>query len=136
MQQLATRLSANLLSETDSEFVGGMPRPDDLPLSFTQEGLWFLEQLESLGAAYSHGAAFQLLGALDVSALDRAVRELVCRHESLRTHFESVDGRGVQRIRDPSSFRLERLDASSLPDGAAERAEWIRLELARPFDLS
>jgi hypothetical protein len=136
LQQLATRLSTNLQPEPDSEFVGSASRPADLPLSFAQERLWFLEQLESLGSAYNLGDAFQLFGSLNADALELSLRELVRRHESLRTRFESVSGRGVQRIGNPDDFRLERPDASSLPDGAADRAEWIRAELSRPFDLS
>ena len=127
LQELASRLSSMGLPEVASGFLSGAPRPIDLPLSFGQERLWFLEQLESLGAAYNLGEAIELVGSLDVDALERSWRELVRRHESLRTHFESMDGRGVQRIRDSGDFRLERPDPASLLNGSVERQEWIRL---------
>ncbi|WP_163871182.1 condensation domain-containing protein, partial [Myxococcus eversor] len=63
------------------------PRTDALPLSFAQQRLWFLDQLEPASAAYNMPAALRLTGALDVSSLQRALSELVRRHESLRTSF-------------------------------------------------
>src|SRR4051812_33241311 len=136
LQTLAARLSASALPEVESNFTSGVPRPDRLPLSFAQERLWFLEQLESLGTAYNLGNAFRLLGHLDVAALERSLRELVRRHEGLRTRFYAVDGQGVQQIGDGSDWHLERPDAHALLAGAMGRDEWINSQLTRPLDLS
>src|SRR4051812_45927736 len=66
------------------------------PLSFAQEGLWFLEQLQPGNTAYNLSAAYRLRGALDIDALRRALDEVVRRHESLRTSFRVEQGRPVQ----------------------------------------
>ena len=64
------------------------------PLSYTQQRLWFLDQLEPGNAAYNLHAAFRLRGAVDASALDRALQLIVARHEALRTTFRHP-GRGA-----------------------------------------
>jgi hypothetical protein len=69
-----------------------------IPLSFSQEGLWFLDQLSGPGSAYNVARAMRLKGALDPDVLERSLRALVARHESLRTTFEQRDGTAVQRV--------------------------------------
>ncbi|WP_414683584.1 amino acid adenylation domain-containing protein [Mycobacterium marinum] len=68
------------------------PRPAVVPLSFTQSGLWFLEQVQGPSAVYNMAAAFRLGGGLDVDALGAAWVDVVGRHESLRTVFPAVGG--------------------------------------------
>src|SRR5260370_42648409 len=68
------------------------------PTSFAQQRLWFLDQLEPGTAAYNIARAFRIIGPLDVQALTRAVQEVVRRHESLRTIFDSVDGQATQIV--------------------------------------
>src|SRR5882672_10772731 len=68
----------------------------DLPLSYTQDRLWFLDQLGLVGAAYNIPAVVRLEGAVDVTALERSLGEVIRRHEVLRTRFETEDGRGIQ----------------------------------------
>src|SRR6185436_19644310 len=63
------------------------PRPSALPLSFAQQRLWFLDQLEPGSAAYHIPAALRMRGALDIAALERAIGAIVARHEVLRTRF-------------------------------------------------
>ncbi|MFY9557037.1 MAG: AMP-binding protein, partial [Blastocatellia bacterium] len=79
-------------------------RDRDLPLSFAQQRLWFMEQLEPGGAIFNMPAAVRLTGRLDVPALERSFNEIVRRHESLRTTFKSVDGEPVQVIAPPERF--------------------------------
>ena len=67
-------------------------RNGPLPASFAQQRLWFLDQLEPGQASYNIPAAVRLMGRLDVPALERAFREIVRRHEVLRTRFESREG--------------------------------------------
>jgi len=116
-----------------------LPRAEDLrelPLSFMQERLWFLEQLESLGGTYNIGMVLRFDGRTgDLGVLERSLVELVSRHESLRTHFESRAGQPIQVIDAVAQFRLERREMPDLPTPHAE-GEWLAHEMARPFDLS
>ncbi|MET0646295.1 MAG: amino acid adenylation domain-containing protein [Pyrinomonadaceae bacterium] len=108
------------------------------PLSFAQQRLWFLEQLESGSSIYNLPAARRLTGRLDVNALGRAFGELVRRHEILRTTFAEVDGQPVQVVAPFEPQPLPVTDLSVLPEDQRE-AEVSRLadeEARRPFDLS
>jgi amino acid adenylation domain-containing protein len=113
-------------------------RGADLPLSYAQERLWVLEQLEDAGSAYNIAGVVRLSGALDVAALERSFAALVDRHENLRTRFEEVAGRPVQVIDGPGDFRLAKEDLSGLGEdegatAASRRAAEIKAE---PFDLA
>jgi amino acid adenylation domain-containing protein len=104
-----------------------------LPLSFAQQRLWFLARLDAGGFSYNVPFFLRLTGRLDVSALERALTDLVQRHEALRTTFIEVDGEPVQRIshRPELPFTVESLEGAS--DAAIrQRAE---VEVRRPFDL-
>src|SRR4028118_13088 len=82
-----------------------------LPLSFSQERLWFLDRLHPEAAAYNVPALFyRLRGRLDEKALRRTLAGLVRRHEALRTTFPEIDGRPVQAIEPPRPFPLATLD--------------------------
>jgi len=112
-------------------------REEGLPLSFAQERLWFLEQLEPGNTAYNIAAAYRLRGPLDVAALERSLNEIVRCHEVLRTTFATMDGRPVQVIAPEMSLTLPVEDLQELPEAERE-AEAQRLlteEAQRPFDL-
>ncbi|HWS54702.1 MAG TPA: amino acid adenylation domain-containing protein, partial [Pyrinomonadaceae bacterium] len=114
------------------------PRDRRLPLSYAQQRLWFIEQLEPGNTIYNVPAAVRLEGELDAGALERALTEVVRRHESLRTTFPSVDGRPAQVISPPAPVELDAVDLSRLPVGEREE-EARRLaaeESQRPFDLA
>ncbi|WP_326641106.1 amino acid adenylation domain-containing protein [Streptosporangium sp. NBC_01755] len=76
------------------------PRPGELPLSFGQQRLWFLNLLDGESAAYTMPLVLRLTGELDRDALGQALADVVGRHEVLRTVYPEVDGRLVQEIRD------------------------------------
>ncbi|HEX2202177.1 MAG TPA: amino acid adenylation domain-containing protein, partial [Longimicrobium sp.] len=114
----------------------GRDRP--LPLSFAQERLWFLDQLESDSAFYNIPTALRLSGALDVGALERALGEVVRRHESLRTTFPEVDGAPVQAVAPFGGFALAVDDLSALDETRreAEVRRRVAEDAGRPFDLA
>ncbi|HEX5876135.1 MAG TPA: non-ribosomal peptide synthase/polyketide synthase, partial [Pyrinomonadaceae bacterium] len=107
---------------------------DDIPLSFAQERLWFLDQLEPGGAAYNMPGAVWLEGDLDVVALERSLNEIVRRHEILRTTFRAERGRPAQVISPSLSVSLPLVDLSQSSDREAEAL--AREEAAKPFDLT
>src|SRR5437867_10039381 len=108
------------------------------PLSFAQQRLWFLEQLSPGSPVYNINEALRLHGALDPSALERSVCEIIRRHEALRTNFIAVDGQPVQVIAPASGFKIDVVDLRE--HAPLEREpELHRLaeeEAGRPFDLT
>ncbi|WP_437561756.1 amino acid adenylation domain-containing protein [Sorangium sp. So ce542] len=115
------------------------PREGEVALSFAQQRLWFLDQLEPESATYNVPAALRLRGALDPQALGRAIAEVVRRHEVLRATLHAVDGRPVQRFHGaPEAWPLPLVDLSGLPAPEREASARRRAseEAARPFDLS
>jgi len=108
-------------------------RPDRVPLSFEQRRLWFLSQLDGPSATYNIPMVLRLSGPLDRTALDAALRDVLHRHEVLRTVFAVADGEPYQRVLDldESAWELEtgELTEEQLPHVIAEASR-------RPFDLS
>ena len=111
---------------------------DRLPLSFAQQRLWFLEQMEGELTAYNMPYGWKLRGSLDVEALRRALEEIVQRHEPLRTTFAMLDDAPVQVIQPSGRFELPVEDLSSLAaeQQDAEILTRCRLEAEKPFNLS
>ncbi len=117
--------------------VARVDRGGILPLSFAQQRLWFLDQLEGRSAAYNIPAAFRLRGPLDGEALGRAFEEMKRRHETLRTRFERAGGQPRQVIEPTAGWTLTAEDLSGLAEGEREQAAQRRAtQTARqPFDL-
>ncbi|HEX2209622.1 MAG TPA: amino acid adenylation domain-containing protein, partial [Longimicrobium sp.] len=113
-------------------------RTEGMPLSFAQERLWFLDQLQPGGSFYNVPAAVRLSGALDVPALERALGEVVRRHEALRTTFAPREAGAVQVIAPFAGFVLPVEDQSwsGADDREAETARRTADEAVRPFDLA
>ena len=120
---------------------GGIPRrakSDRCPLSFAQERLWFLAQLQPHSPLDSVSAAVRVQGTLDVSALRRSLEAIVIRHQSLRATFVAVDGRPRQIIAESQTVELPVIDLQGLPPSErASAAKRLATEEARrPFDLA
>ena len=118
-----------------------IPRRRDigpLPLSFAQQRLWFLDQLEQESSFYNISTFFRLTGTLDVSILHRSLNAIVSRHEILRTTFESEEGRPFQVIKPSIDMDLPVIDLTKLDESNRE-PEMRRLavkEGQKPFKLS
>ncbi|MBZ9640544.1 non-ribosomal peptide synthetase, partial [Streptomyces sp. PSKA30] len=120
-------------SETARQRLTTGPRPATVPLSFAQQRLWFLGELEGPSGLYNIPIALRLTGDLDHDALRTALTDVIARHEALRTVFPSVDGSPSQRILGPDAIDLQ-LPMAEVPEGELEQA--VADESHRPFDLA
>lgn len=111
---------------------------DGLPLSFSQQRLWFLEQMEGELTAYNMPYRWKLSGTLNASAVEQALETIIHRHEPLRTTFELNDGEPVQVVGLPEPFRLVCEDLRTLNHEVRQTriAELSREIAERPFDLT
>ena len=139
VESLAARLDSERREgpQTTSPPIEPASREGELELSFAQQRLWFLHQLDPDSPAFNVPVAARLTGGLEVAALELALGEIVRRHEALRTVFHTAGGRVVQVVTPPAAFRLPVTDLSGRGVGERE-AETLRLareEARRPFDL-
>ena len=114
-------------------------RPQDLPLSYAQQRLWFLDRLQGgESREYNMPQGLRLRGKLDEQALQRALQCIVERHESLRTHFAELAGRGVQVITQQLPVELPVEDLRALPSEALQQQVQaaLRQQAQQPFDLA
>ncbi len=111
-------------------------RPEVVPLSFAQNRLWFIDQLQGPSAVYNMAVALRLSGRLDVEALQAALGDVVGRHESLRTLFPSVDGIPRQLVIpvQEAEFGWQVVDAAGWSAGRVEQA--VAAVVRDPFDLT
>jgi amino acid adenylation domain-containing protein len=109
-----------------------------VPLSFAQQRLWFIDQLDPGNAAYNCSRSVRLEGRLDLKTLESVINEIVRRHESLRTRFEIRDGKPVQIIDEWIKRRLEIEDLTGQSEGEREEqaAQIARKDADTGFDLS
>ncbi|PKO21740.1 MAG: non-ribosomal peptide synthetase, partial [Chloroflexi bacterium HGW-Chloroflexi-1] len=126
------------IESSSSSTIPRRENPDKAPLSFAQERLWFLDQLEPNSAAYNIPAALHLVGPLNVPALEQGLNEIVRRHEVLRTTFAVEEGRPVQVIAPSPGITLIVQDVGQLSEAAREvEVQRLTAEEARhPFDLT
>jgi hypothetical protein len=113
-----------------------MNRPS--PLSYAQERMWFLNQLDPVSTMYSGVRATRWRGRLDRQALARSVGEILSRHEVLRTRFPLGDTGPEQVVEPPRAHELPLVDLSrgGPASAIAEAHEWLRTESGRPFELT
>lgn len=113
-------------------------RTTPAPLSFAQQRLWFLDQLEGQSAHYNECSAQLLEGVVNIPALEHALQTIVARHDILRTTFELQDDQPVQKVHPAGQFSLLQSDLSHLPaaDQHPQLQALILKEAQHPFDLA
>ncbi|MFP5274543.1 amino acid adenylation domain-containing protein [Coleofasciculus sp.] len=113
-------------------------REAELALSFAQQRLWFLNQLDGQNTTYNILSGFHLSGTLDEAALEQSIAEIVKRHESLRTSFSVVDGVAVQVIHPQVNIPISTVNLQGLSEveQAIEVQRLVQEENQRPFDLA
>ena len=122
----------------DEQPIVPVPRDRTLPLSFAQQRLWFFHQLEPDNPVYNIPIAVLLSGALDTVSLERALGEIVRRHEVLRTTYTIAGGEPVQSIHAEARLELPVTDLGAVPESErlVEVERRAREEAHRPFDLA
>ncbi|MFI5511726.1 amino acid adenylation domain-containing protein, partial [Mycobacterium sp. NPDC051804] len=130
---LAPRIGVD---EGRPEPLAAVERPAVVPLSFAQNRLWFIDQLQGPSAVYNMAVALRLSGPLDVDALGTALGDVVDRHESLRTLFAAPEGSPQQVVMpvEETDFGWQIIDADGWP--AARLQQSIDAVVREPFDLA
>jgi amino acid adenylation domain-containing protein len=137
IEALARELESRATSATASRGLNPPPRTGNTPVSFVQERLWFLHQLNPQSDAYNMPCALRLKGKLDVSALERALNEIVRRHETLRTTFKLVADELIQVVNPTAHLPFPICDLThvSRKDLELHLRRLLRTEASNPFDL-
>ncbi|WP_286826823.1 condensation domain-containing protein, partial [Microcystis sp. LSC13-02] len=95
---LAFLRSAITPSKTFESVISPVARTEDLPLSFAQQRMWFLYQMDQQNSAYNEALTIRLTGRLNIDILEQTINAIIQRHESLRTTFPMVEGKPIQKI--------------------------------------
>ncbi|WP_196297222.1 non-ribosomal peptide synthetase, partial [Xanthomonas albilineans] len=138
-QPLLAELAQALDNAATSKLPSIVPtdRSAPLPLSFAQQRLWFLNQLDPrTGTTYLMHGGVRLIGMLHIPALRRALDRIVARHDALRTRFSSVDDVPCQIVAAPFALDLHLIDLSNEPDAEAAARAHAHAEVSTGFDLS
>ena len=118
---------------------GIAPRPtaESAPLSYAQQRIWMLDQLDPGSTAYNISNAFRLSGVLDLGALQQSIDTIVARHELLRTHFAQHAGTPFQRVGSADRLPLHTVDLSDIAPAQQEQEVQHQLHAAadQPFEL-
>jgi amino acid adenylation domain-containing protein len=137
---LAARIETALAGDTGEPMasVQRVSREGNLALSYAQQRLWFLQEMEPESAAYNIPRAFRIRGALDVKALEQTLSEIARRHEILRTTFRVVNGQPVQVVAEPQPLGLPVIELGHLPpdERGTEAQRMAADEGRKPFNLS
>ncbi|AUT01014.1 non-ribosomal peptide synthetase [Nostoc sp. CENA543] len=108
-------------------------RNKDLPLSFAQQRMWFLSQLDGESTFYNESFQLRIVGKLSVTALEQSINEIIRRHEALRTNFPTVEGIPLQLIRPNLTISIPVIDVQECTETAVQKI--ITQEVSQSFDL-
>ena len=135
VRTLASRLASGRAESP--EVLVAIDREGPTEVSFSQQRMWFIDQLEPNSSLYNVCIAWRLTGCLDIAALSLSLTEIQRRHEVLRTvFFASDDGPAMQVVTDPMTVPLPKIDLSSCSDPETHAASWLQQDAAQPFDLA
>ncbi|MCW3467113.1 non-ribosomal peptide synthase/polyketide synthase [Chitinophaga nivalis] len=131
---LAARVSGDTGQTSLPPVTAVQPRPERIPLSYSQERLWFIDRLE--GSTHYHiPAVLKLNGAVDVAGLSYALQQIVVRHEVLRTVIIEEDGTGYQQVLPADNWTLSIQDAGTQPEVLIAALAETPFDLARDYML-
>ena len=136
MLKLRRRSASDNAHRINSPAITPRPRNSDLPLSFAQERLWFIDQLEPGDATYNVRRLVRLTGPLDLAALERSFNDVIARHEVLRTTFSLVDGWPRQNIAGDLTLKVVVEDLCNSAEPETELRQFAIAEAEQPFDLT
>ncbi len=137
-EQLLRRLVGNATQPARgaaAASIGRVDRSRPLRLSFSQQRLWFLDQIRGAQNAYRIPLVWNMRGPLRPDLLRQALDAMVARHEVLRTTFTEIDGEPVQVIHAHALFELEEIDVRAEVSKASERERIVSDRVRRPFDF-
>jgi non-ribosomal peptide synthetase component F len=140
--ECAQRIEAKIRTGEKLETLPIKPvsRSENLPLSFAQQRLWLLDQLDPGNHTYNEPTGVRLTGSLNITALEQSLKAVVSRHETLRTVFTTVEGQPVQKIQPITDITIPIVDLRVKERSPQQREiEAKRLALAeaqRPFNLA
>jgi amino acid adenylation domain-containing protein len=134
VSKLSSRLNT---SDTSDEItsIGTQLRPEHIPLSFSQERMWFIDRLEG-SVQYHVPAVLRLNGNLNITALTQAFRQIVNRHEVLRTVIREHEGRGYQYIKPKGDWLIEQTSLEEIEATSVSLQDYIQRQINRRFNLS
>ncbi|MBE9125473.1 MULTISPECIES: non-ribosomal peptide synthetase [unclassified Coleofasciculus] len=128
----------NQAKTNSAQTIQPISRDRNLPVSFAQQRLWFLDKLEGQSAIYNISKVLRLSGKLNLTALEQAFQVIVERHETLRTSFQVVNDSPVQIIAPQISFTLPVIDLQNLPieEQSTQVQKLVKKEAQKPFNLT
>ena len=137
-KEILEYLSRTLESELAEPVITRRASADASVLSFSQERVWFLQQMDPGTGIYNTAVAFRIKGELDLSALQKSLDEVVRRHEMLRTVFELRNDSPVQRVLEHKELPVVLHDFSCVDEAVREEKVWalIRQGGSQAFDLT
>jgi hypothetical protein len=137
LQKLAEqKKSVPSTSHSNGHIIKPVSRDRAIPLSFSQQRLWFLNQLEQEKTAYNEFQALRVFGALHIQALEKSITELIRRHESLRTVFPMNNGAPEQKVMPPYPYSLPVISLRNESGPERELFRLAQIEQEYSFDLS
>ncbi len=135
---LEKRLRGETIEVNNLQRIGSLPRPQHLPLSYAQQRLWFLDRLAGNSSEYNMPVALRLRGELHRQALEQTINTIISRHETLRTHFDEIEGAPIQIIEPELWIEIPVDDLSQLDEQEQQTRVTARLreQVSCPFDLT
>ena len=135
---LEQQLQKKALQKNKKNIISPRINFQEAPLSFSQEPMWLLDQLEPGNSAYNRPTNISLTGKLNVAALEQSLNEIIRRHEILRTSFDQIHGKPFQKINPNITFKLPIVELSNLNDENKEiEVQNLAIEEAQQtFDLT